>query len=503
MVRRLLPNWVTLFVVLYSLQSTTGLAENRRDIKIPCGGATVTEQIALKVSEAGATWTVRVFADQGCQFKKSTATIVEGLTAINWNSPHVAEHVTEVTYQVRVTDQSKEGKMTISGELEPRPGSGGGGGHGGGGGQPKTFSVTVLLRVVELEFTSPANGAPLSVCVGDSANLSVQVRVGDGRPPSTGTVTWQVSTGLPGTTPSPTPLQEGVAETTFTSNGSLTSGAGTIAAQATGLKDADGKPMPDVSATVPGYVTKVIGITPPNPTCELGGEVELTAVLDPPDAPAPPCLTWSVYPPNAGVFTVATGAVVTKFRLTNPCASNATITVNCGGTTVTLTLACSSIAGGWLPIQDYADCANWVQDTLVWPNNGEPLRDACGNTLALWCIGGLIPHYELRYNGVAVAKCVYPCGKNYFWYRLTGDGTRIHSTWHLTRDDPFPNGVYDPDCDKGSRQKVDWRVWRFDCIQNRAEQAICRENQAWNEQWGDPGQIPNGETAGDPSACEN
>jgi subtilisin family serine protease len=174
--------------------------------------------------------------------------------------------------------------------------------------------------------------------------------------------------------------------------------AGTIAAQATGLKDADGKPMPDVSATVPGYVTKVIGITPPNPTCELGGEVELTAVLDPPDAPAPPCLTWSVYPPNAGVFTVATGAVVTKFRLTNPCASNATITVNCGGTTVTLTLACSSIAGGWLPIQDYADCANWVQDTLVWPNNGEPLRDACGNTLALWCIGGLIPHYELRYN---------------------------------------------------------------------------------------------------------
>lgn len=275
MVRRLLPNWVTLLVALYCLQATAVLAENQKNIPIPCGGTTVTERIALKVSEAGATWTVRVYADNGCQFKKSTATIIEGLTAVNWNSPHVAEHVTEVTYQVRVTDQSKEGKMTITGELEPRPGSGGGGGgHGGSGsggsGQPKTFSVTVLLRVVELEFTSPANGAPLSVCVGGSANLTAQVRVGDGKPPSAGTVTWQASSSLPGTCSSPTQLQAlGGSETTFTSNGSLTSGAGTITAEAKGLKDADGKPMPDVTATLPGYVVNVTGITPANPVCAV------------------------------------------------------------------------------------------------------------------------------------------------------------------------------------------------------------------------------------------
>jgi hypothetical protein len=218
--------------------------------------------------------------------------------------------------------------------------------------------VTVLLRVVELEFTSPANGAPLSVCVGGSANLTVQVRVGDLKPPSAGTVTWQPSSGLPGTCSSPTQLQAlGGSETTFTSNGSLTSGAGTITAEAKGLKDAAGKPMPDVSATLPGYVVKVTGITPAPPVCALGGEVELTAVLDPPNVPAPSSMTWSLKTVGSGRLTVGGGAVKTTFinNLCMPDASLPTIQVDCGASKTSVVVQYSAAGLEWKRVV-FDDC---------------------------------------------------------------------------------------------------------------------------------------------------
>ena len=136
----------------------------------------------------------------------------------------------------------------------------------------------------------------------------------------------------------------------------------------------------------------------------------------------------------------------------------------------------------WLRISGYDNCP---------PNQSPPVclysdQDICGNTIELWCEGA----YTLKYNGIVIGTCIYSGGLNQIWYRMTEQGC-FHSTWHITTE----RGT-----SQGTPGKYDWKVWRYDCC-NGNLQETCRESASWNDNWSDPGNTPNGVTAGDPSAC--
>jgi len=120
--------------------------------------------------------------------------------------------------------------------------------------------------------------------------------------------------------------------------------------------------------------------------------------------------------------------------------------------------------GGWFS-QDPGRCGPFTTTT-------EPLwwkKDACGNRAEIWCrvspSGARFFSYE--YNGNPVARCVYDEGKNLFAYRMTKNGRRFHSLWHLN---------VEPGKSQGTANQKDWSVTLYDCIANARVFHECRED---------------------------
>ena len=139
-------------------------------------------------------------------------------------------------------------------------------------------------------------------------------------------------------------------------------------------------------------------------------------------------------------------------------------------------------AGPWQFI-DPPDCTGGFGS---WQMFTKP--DQCGNTLDLWCEG---TDYVLRYNGGEVGRCWYGCGVNVFAYRMTSNGKRFHSTWHLTRRCPRS---LDPSCPANPLcwwEDFDWTLWKYDCI-NLVPSSRQGTTNAWNNAWWDPDLSPDG-----------
>jgi hypothetical protein len=162
-----------------------------------------------------------------------------------------------------------------------------------------------------------------------------------------------------------------------------------------------------------------------------------------------------------------------------------TFTVSAGCSSATIILkAKDTTPTDWIGIQGLNTCYPGPGTNVVWG----PMADNCGNQLQVNCENG---NYVFRYNGNEVGRCLYTVAANYFYYRMTKDGCRFHSTWHTTRDDnPY-------------RLTTQWVVFRFDCIHCQSSNPICRWcwRVSWDENWGDPNNTPNAETAGYERAC--
>lgn len=230
---------------------------------VPCNGGAITSEIVLTASNAGETRTilVKVSDPTTCCFKEINAT-VSGLTVISPNPYAKLTDKTEVTYVVKVVDQNKEGSLRLSGKLGPVPQAGtpGGGsaGQGQGQGQPRDFTVDVFLRIAKLVFKQPVNGTDLVVAPGQAVTLQAAVEIGNNTVAKSGTLTWSPApSSLGSLTPQTGPLLQGKMTTTFTTSGSLSSGTGTIAVQASALVSQLNMPVPNLNQTLNVIVSPI------------------------------------------------------------------------------------------------------------------------------------------------------------------------------------------------------------------------------------------------------
>ncbi len=121
-------------------------------------------------------------------------------------------------------------------------------------------------------------------------------------------------------------------------------------------------------------------------------------------------------------------------------------------------------AGDWYSVPGTSSCpANQNPDVLLWSK-----QDNCGNTLELWCRG----YYSFEYNSTVIGRCVYTNGVNSFRYQMTKNDYRFYATWHRSHDPDNDGSGYD----EGTKNKYDWVVWKYDCINGGSVEEICREN---------------------------
>jgi hypothetical protein len=264
-----------------------------------------------------------------------------------------------------------------------------------------------------------------------------------------------------------------------------------------GDSDCPGTVGPATVGTFTVQVEAVTGLSPSEGTlisnspptylvCPGSNDVIVTATdcLGLPESQLPSC--WSF----TGGTAVGLGKYQRKVNESVPGPTTFTVTAGTSSLTIVVTsVDPSGPAATWQLAQPSANC----------PINQNPAvtlfskTDSCGNKLEITCDGA----YHYLYNGQEVGTCIYTCGINSFYYRMTADGARFHSTWHMTRDQVSPG------CDQGTIGKIDWTVTQFDC-NSGAITKTCREATpaTYTDNWMNPNNTPNATTAGGPSTCE-
>ncbi|MCG3199764.1 MAG: hypothetical protein HUU16_16760 [Candidatus Omnitrophica bacterium] len=140
--------------------------------------------------------------------------------------------------------------------------------------------------------------------------------------------------------------------------------------------------------------------------------------------------------------------------------------------------------GNWQAIPAVPDCPlNQNPAAKLWEKT-----DDCGNKLELWCEPAGAAAYKLKYNGTVVHVCIYDNGQNVWYYKMTANGKRFHSTYSETMD-PDHDGS---SLDEGTKNKYDWKVYWYDCIGGAWVSGYpkCLEHDTMNSG-----------ITGDPSAC--
>ena len=114
--------------------------------------------------------------------------------------------------------------------------------------------------------------------------------------------------------------------------------------------------------------------------------------------------------------------------------------------------------------------------------------DNCTNTVKIQCGPSGFCYYRYFYNSTQIGKCPYNNGVNWWRYKKTKNDDRFYSTWYRSRD-PDNDGSA---ADEGTKDKYDWVVWKYNCIDGIGPDEHCREH---------PTSVGD-ENFGDPSACE-
>lgn len=113
------------------------------------------------------------------------------------------------------------------------------------------------------------------------------------------------------------------------------------------------------------------------------------------------------------------------------------------------------------------DCPPECSETNTTP----PLPDNCGHTLKIQC-GPPTCYYRYLYNSTLVGRCPYPDGVNKWKYKKTVNDDRFYSTWHRSYD-PYNDGS---EADQGTKNKYDWVVWIYNCIDGGPVAEYWREH---------------------------
>jgi hypothetical protein len=101
-------------------------------------------------------------------------------------------------------------------------------------------------------------------------------------------------------------------------------------------------------------------------------------------------------------------------------------------------------AGDWVNIEDdFPDCSGvpYIPIEPQWSR-----ADQCGNKLEIWCQPASeapFMSYVYKYNGQQIGECVFTCGENEWYYKLTQDGKRYASACMINRNCPYN---IDPGC---------------------------------------------------------
>lgn len=167
------------------------------------------------------------------------------------------------------------------------------------------------------------------------------------------------------------------------------------------------------------------------------------------------------------------------------CGSYTTISTAVGKSITVTPCDDTSAPSSWISISPGGIQCPASQSTpgLLWEK-----VDKCGNTVQIWCepsSPGGAAQFKLKYNGTPIGWCIYTCGQNAWYYRMTNDECRFHSLRQSTADRPTV-----PGCDEGTQGLYDWTVWLYNCLTGENIH-YCREG-------------PNlgNEFQGRPSSCE-
>jgi hypothetical protein len=241
-----------------------------------------------------------------------------------------------------------------------------------------------------------------------------------------------------------------------------------------------------------------IRISPPEPKCELGGSVDLTATLA--TGLNPSSVTWSVEPTDAGTFSTTTGATTTfNLRL---CAQvepkpKITATLSVGGS-ATVELTPTTDSATWQEIPFRLDCPSepckYGTEALGSDDCDKKLRAKCE------CHGEFGTLY-FYYQQFEFGECCYQDGARHrAWVKVQTNATgdrRIVALFHYNSNIPPKLGYWK------------WRVRMYDCLHpkgNFPTQIFSKCGSAFFEdvKWGDPrpGRNPNG-TEGGAHDCSN